>query len=262
MTRDRRGDFMKDLESVHKRKLDPNEYVLIRIDGRAFHTYTRDLDTPYDFQLSQAMDTAAKELAESIQGVRAAYTQSDEISLLISAWSDPESETPSELWCGGVEAKLVSLSASIATAAFNKSMPSERPSATFDSRVWNVATPTVVQDYFAWRRSDCIRNSISSCASVWFSHKELHGKHSGDKIEMLKEVGAPWENQDDSFRFGRLLTKSHRDGAVSYKDPRTGDVQVALVEKSFWSPLPFTSPEMLYDHIPARREEVKFDYVS
>lgn len=174
---------MKELEHRHRRKLSPKDYVLIRIDGRAFHSFTRGLDKPFDLDLRSTMIHTAVALCENIQGVRLAYTQSDEISLLITAWKDPsEDNSKSQLPFGGVEAKLVSLSASIATAAFNSKWAEigrNDKTAQFDSRVWTFPGTDegfkLVLDYFKWRQKDAEANSVSMKAQSHFSHKMLHG---------------------------------------------------------------------------------------
>ena len=243
------GDRMKSLENAHRRTLNPGKYILLRIDGKAFHTYTRGMRRPYDGKLIEAMDHTARTLAEEIQGCRAAYAQSDEISLLLTSWVDPNAPAiKRQLWCGGVEAKLVSVSASIATAAFNRVTPNVGRTALFDSRVWEISNPSDVMDYFSWRRADCVRNSVTMAASAYFSHKDLH--KTSAKKEMLREIGDPWDALEDSFKYGRLFTKERRLDLVSYTHSKTGECSTIEAERSYWRSTPYQYDALIKPHIP------------
>lgn len=48
-------------------------WTLIRIDGRAFHTYTHGCTRPYDRELMKDMDATAAALCNEIDGARLAY---------------------------------------------------------------------------------------------------------------------------------------------------------------------------------------------
>lgn len=233
---------MKELEHRHRRKLSPKDYVLIRIDGRAFHSFTRGLDKPFDLDLRSTMIHTAVALCENIQGVRLAYTQSDEISLLITAWKDPsEDNSKSQLPFGGVEAKLVSLSASIATAAFNSKWAEigrNDKTAQFDSRVWTFPGTDeglkLVLDYFKWRQKDAEANSVSMKAQSHFSHKMLHGVGVKKMKALLDEAGDPWEEEDGQNKYGTLVHKSQTFNAVAFTHGRTGEKVNATVRRSIW----------------------------
>jgi tRNA(His) 5'-end guanylyltransferase len=116
--RDSLGDRMKGYENAFRHYLPRRMPVIIRIDGKAFHTYTKGFHKPFDSILMKSMQDTAYALCTKIEGVKLAYVQSDEISLLLT--NDDTLET--EPWFGNNLQKLCSISASIATLAFHKAM--------------------------------------------------------------------------------------------------------------------------------------------
>lgn len=220
MKRDDLGNRMKTFyEEIPKTRLMRRCPVVIRIDGKAFHTFTRGFKRPFDDVLIKTMQETAKYLCENIQGCQLAYTQSDEISLLLidyqrfetSAWFDYEIQ------------KMCSISASMATMAFNKlfilnfndlmidAMQTEESDektieylgilekactngAMFDARVFNIPREEVT-NYFYWRQLDCSRNSIQMVGQANFSHKELQHKSCNDIQDMLMtQKGINWND--------------------------------------------------------------------
>lgn len=109
------SDRMKMYEKVNTSYLMRRNPIIIRLDGRAFHTFTKGMNKPFDSILMNSMQETAKALCESIQGCKLAYTQSDEISLLITDYDS----TKTEAWFDYNVQKMVSLSASSATLFFN-----------------------------------------------------------------------------------------------------------------------------------------------
>lgn len=170
--------------------------VIIRIDGRAFHTLTKKmkLERPFDQRFSNWMQATTITLCEEIQGAKLGYTQSDEISILVT---DYDSLT-SEAWFDYNIQKIVSISASIATQAFIIEMfPYDRDwNINFDSRVFNVPRKEV-NNYFVWRQQDWIKNSVQMLARNYYSHKELHGKNRSDMHEMLYYKKVNWTDLDN-----------------------------------------------------------------
>ena len=162
--RDDLGDRMKrDYESRTRYLLPRRTYTLLRIDGKAFHTYTRGCARPYDLDLMADMDTAAAALCKDAQGAALAFVQSDEISVLLT---DFES-TSTESWFDGNLQKLASISASIVTAHFNVARFARGIAdrvACFDARVWTIPARIEVENYFLWRQQDATRNAISMTA--------------------------------------------------------------------------------------------------
>jgi tRNA(His) guanylyltransferase len=158
--------------------------VIIRLDGKAFHTFTKGLQKPYDRELHQAMCTSMLYAATNMQGVKFGYTQSDEISILLT---DTDRLT-TEPWFGNKVQKMVSVAASMVTAKFNSiykhPVHKEGKLAEFDARAFNVPFDEVA-NYFVWRQKDATRNSIQSLGQYHFSHKQLHGKSCSEIQDML-----------------------------------------------------------------------------
>ena len=173
--------------------------VILRLDGKAFHTLTSGLPT-FSPDVRLSMLESCNELLEGIQGARIAYTQSDEISILLVDYDKLESGA----WFDYNTQKIVSISASICSVAFSLSYGK---SAYFDSRAFNVPTYDVV-NYFIWRQLDCIRNSVQSYARDYFSHKDLNGKSVVDVTNMLTGIEKPLSNLDVIWRNGTIVTKS------------------------------------------------------
>lgn len=190
-TADSLGDRMKGYERISQNELMRRTPVIIRIDGRAFHTFTRRFkkgDSPYNDQLHRCMMFTAEALTKQVQGCQLAYTQSDEISLLCSDWETLLTQS----WFGYNVQKITSVSASIAASAFNfylhhvlnhDQVNKLTDFATFDSRAHNLPTEEVT-NYFIWRQQDAIRNSIQAFGQHYFSHNQLQGV-SCDQIQHM-----------------------------------------------------------------------------
>lgn len=177
-------------------------WTILRIDGKAFHTYTRKMKTPYDSLFMNSMDETAAFLCEEIQGSVFAYVQSDEISVLITDFM----KITTSAWFDGNIQKMASVGASLATGYFNKHKQFDTEEiAFFDARVFTIPDPVEVFNYFVWRQKDCTRNSISSAAQSIYSAKQLHGKSSKNQIEMLFQKGINWNNYPYQFKRGRVV---------------------------------------------------------
>ncbi len=222
------GDRMKVYERAFQQVLPRRSYTLIRLDGRAFHTYLRNAVKPFDTQFMAEMDMVAQWLCVDIQGARLAYTQSDEISILITDFASEQTEP----WFGGVIAKQLSISASLATAVLNERRPGR---ALFDSRVFTIADPVEVANYFLWRQRDAVRNSISMAAQSHFSHKRLHGVSSGGMQELLwSEAGVNWNDYPDGCKRGRVAIRKTGERPVEYVDRRSGETVSTTAVRSWW----------------------------
>src|SRR5580658_4331157 len=107
MRGDSLGDRLKsNYENRTRYSLPRRTYTVIRVDGKAFHSYTRGCVRPYDEALMSAMDAATMGLCESMQGVCLGYVQSDEISLLLADFADAKTEA----WFDGCVQKIASIS--------------------------------------------------------------------------------------------------------------------------------------------------------
>lgn len=181
------GDRMKDnYEKVGKRLLTRRTPVIVRVDGRAFHSFTRGADKPFDQNIMDCMSASALHLASEMQGCKFAYVQSDEASFVLTDYD----KLTTDAWFGYNQSKVETLSASIMTAAFNSMWGGER-TAEFDARAFNIPKEEVA-NYFLWRAKDWERNSLSMYCRAFFSAKQLKGKGKADQHDLLHSVGKNW----------------------------------------------------------------------
>lgn len=213
------GDRMKNYENAYRLYLPLRLPVIVRVDGRAFHTFTKGFQKPFDDVFAQAMRETALILCKEISGAKMAYVQSDEISVLVTN-NDTINTQP---WFDNNLQKLVSLSSSIATLAFNNGFQIAVTSynesfgqfttyfralhkATFDARAF-IIPPDEVCNYFIWRQQDATRNSIQMVAQSLYSHKELQGKNCDELQEMIFQKGINWNNYQPWQKHGICLIK-------------------------------------------------------
>ena len=201
------GDRMKRYEQVQHHCLTRRMPAIIRVDGKAFHSFTRHCVKPFDNRLTDSLVSAAREVARSMQGFKLAYLQSDEISFMLCDYDAIETEA----WFDYDLAKLVSVSASAMTAWFNffhRTSDGEPHVAMFDSRAFNVPEQEAA-NYFLWRAKDWERNSLSMYCRAYFSDKEMHGKGREQQHEMLHSVGKNWTTDlTEREKNGTWITRS------------------------------------------------------
>jgi len=250
--KDSLGDRMKSHYENRTRYLLPRRtYTILRVDGKAFHVYTKGCDRPFDKMLMEDMDFTAVALCQQIEGAQLAYVQSDEISLLLTDFADNQTQ----VWFDGNLQKLASISASIATAHFNsfrwqrillntenaenKLNLLREPTAYFDSRAFTIPDPTEVENYFIWRQQDATRNSISMTAQAHLPHERLQGKTSDEMQELLwQEKGINWNDMPSGFKRGRCVVRQVVVQDKEYTDKRTGETRMASgVERHVWNPV-------------------------
>jgi len=261
--RDELGDRMKKNYENRTRILLPRRtYTIIRVDGKAFHTYTKGLLRPFDGGMVADMDSTAEYLCKNIQGAKCGFVQSDEISVVMTDFDKLDTDA----WFDGNIQKIVSVAASLATSKFNqlrtmreleeyedgrrfktdylnqadlKSNPFKL--AEFDARVFTIPSLTEVCNYFIWRQQDTVRNSISSVAQSLYSSKELHGKNMSEQQEMIFQKGVNWNDFDVTLKNGRFVYRQ------SYVTPEK-------VTRSKWitvgSPTFTQDQDFLLNHIP------------
>jgi tRNA(His) 5'-end guanylyltransferase len=194
------GDRMKgNYENSFKTFLPKRMPVIIRLDGKAFHTFTRGMKKPFDENLIDAMNKTAIYLCENIQNAQIAYVQSDEISILLNNYKRLNTQS----WFGNELQKIVSVSAGMASSYF--SLEFGRLAA-FDSRAF-VLPESEVCNYFIWRQQDWERNSIQLLAQSLYSSKELHKKKCSDLQEMCFQKGQNWNNLNTNLKRGRCTIK-------------------------------------------------------
>jgi tRNA(His) guanylyltransferase len=197
------GDRMKaQYENRTKVMLPRRTYTIVRVDGKAFHSYTRNMKRPFDDDLIACMNDTAVGLCEGMQGAQFAFVQSDEISVLLTDFDRDETQA----WFDGSLQKIVSVAASIATMTFNVDANNLDMSATalFDARAFTIPDPIEVENYFIWRQQDAERNSLTAFCQSFFSHKELEGKNHAARHEMLHAIGQNWSNLKPAYKRGRL----------------------------------------------------------
>lgn len=197
------GERMKRYELIIA-DLPPNTPLVLRLDGRAFHTFTRGMEKPFDRRFMDMMDIVALALVEEIQNTCLAYVQSDEISILIYDKVD------SGNWFGNDVQKMTSVSASLGSATamlWNQrfKLKPERP-IMFDSRVFPLPMKEV-NNYFIWRQMDWERNSLQMIARSLYSQKQLYKKNKADMNEMLFQKGVNWDSLATRLKRGRCAVQ-------------------------------------------------------
>jgi tRNA(His) 5'-end guanylyltransferase len=223
----------------------PGLPLIVRLDGRAFHTYTKGLERPYDKALCESMLRTTEELVRNNHPL-VGYTQSDEITLVFHATGD------AQLPFNGRYQKIISLLAAEASVAFNALMRELLPNhqkhlrPTFDARAWQVPTLDVAVENLAWREGDAIKNSITMATSCYFSHKELLNKNSKEKLRMLLNYGIDWEvNYPTHFKRGTFIKRITRLrelldtelASIPQEHRPTGPVLRSSIERMEWPPI-------------------------
>lgn len=222
---------MKSYENISRLYLTKRTPIIIRLDGKAFHSFTKGLKRPFDDILIRTMQNTAKYLCENIMGCKIAYTQSDEISLLLVDYERIETQP----WFENNLQKIVSVSASMATMAFNKffayefeeahrwacetaatagdkkyafeTLYNKLGNAMFDARAF-ILPKEEVCNYFIWRQQDATRNSIQMVAQSLFSHKQLQNKNCDQLQEMMfQEHNINWNDYSTVYKRGSCVTK-------------------------------------------------------
>ena len=260
---DELGMRMKEFyEGVPKTRLVRRMPVAIRLDGKAFHTFTRGFEKPFDEVLGKSMRETMKYLCENIQGCVLGYTQSDEITLILVDYQNLNSCA----WFDYEVQKMCSIAASMATMAFNKffennvekendSFTSEwldentdnpnyknkkledlwrvhdnalKKGAMFDARCFNIPKEEVTNLIY-WRQLDATRNSIQMVGQANFSHKELQKKSCNMIQEMLfAEKSINWNDYPTYLKRGSCCIKT------IIQNPNV-DIKDGVYPKSVWT---------------------------
>lgn len=201
------GNRHKAYEAHFDSALMPGLPVIVRLDGRAFHTFTKGLRRPYDERLSYAMVETTKHLVKEWNAT-IGYTQSDEITIGF-ANIDPEIE----FVFGGRIQKIVALMAASASVKFNnivKQYIPEKASETplFDARIFQYPNLQLAAENFLWRETDATRNSLTMAAHSVYSTKDLHKAGYSKKHELLAAKGINWNDYPTHFKRGVYVGKS------------------------------------------------------
>jgi len=212
MANDAIGDRMKAQYEDRTRYFVPRRtYTILRVDGKAFHSYCRHMERPYDKRFMVAMDMVTAEMLREIAGAEFAYVQSDEISILLTDFAKPSTQA----WFDGNIQKMASVAAGLATGYFNALMLDEtqrvvkgvlnKTIGTFDARVFTIPDHIEVENYFIWRQQDAVRNSIQMLAQHYYSPKQLHGKNCSELQDMIHDKGDNWNDHSARFKRGGLV---------------------------------------------------------
>ena len=222
--KDNLGDRMKEnYENRAKTKLLRRTPVTIRLDGKAFHTFTKGFNKPFDEILTLTMQKTMLALCKLIQGCVLGYTQSDEITLVLTDYAKLETSA----WFDYDIQKVCSVSASIATLAFNRCFLNEiqkkyesiseltvsvyyqawLKGALFDARCFNIPKEEVT-NCLLWRQQDATRNSINAVGQAYFSHRELQDLNVNQiQDKLFKEKGINWNDLPIYLKRGSCCIK-------------------------------------------------------
>lgn len=197
------GDKHKKFEGMYYHYFLPNIPIVVRLDGRAFHTFTKGLNRPFDERLSNMMIDTTIELVKQTHA-SIGYTQSDEITLVFSGSDQP--------LFGGRQSKIETTLAAIASAKFNQLLMTTIPEKvsllpTFDARAFQYPTKELAVESLIWRETDATRNSLTMLAHAHYSHKELQGKGFKAKHDMLHAVGVNWNDMPVHFKRGTYIKR-------------------------------------------------------
>jgi tRNA(His) 5'-end guanylyltransferase len=192
-------------------KLVPNTYVLAMVDGHCFSKVIKNkFEKPFDDTFIKMMNETAKYLCENIQGAKFAYAQSDEISILITDFDTPMTDS----FFSFRLCKMQSLIAAMATAKFNQLYykyvidMKEPPLCTFDCKVWTVPNANDAYAWFLYRQTDCIKNSKAQTAQTYIPHKDLVRLTADEMIAKLKDdKGIDWNTFENGKKYGRVIRK-------------------------------------------------------
>ena len=239
MTKDNLGSRMKEYENVSRNYLLRRVPVIIRLDGCHFHTFTKGLNKPFDRFLMTVMQETMLELCRNIQGCVFGYTQSDEITLVLTDYKTIKTSA----WFDYNIQKLASVASSMATLYFNRIWNQKWPEcfrtgldekvglATFDARCFNIPKEEVA-NCLIWRQKDATRNSIEAVAQASFRHSELDGKSCDQLQEMLwQEKGINWNEFPTDAKRGSACYRQIVKQEIA--DP-TNPGDIITVERNPW----------------------------
>lgn len=249
---------MKKYEAVPKNTLMRRTPVIIRVDGRAFHTFTKGFQKPFDDVLMRVMQDTMKYLCENIQGCVFGYTQSDEITLILIDYK----KLNSEAWFDYEVQKMCSIVASMATMAFNRffmyeyeefnrwiyeGSPTDEDKrlndvyynamckgAMFDARAFNLPKEEVTNNIY-WRQLDASRNSIQMVGQANFSHRELLNKTCDQIQDMLMiQRGINWNDMGTSYKRGSCCVRNRRFISTSVDGTETCEIRNPKEPETAW----------------------------
>lgn len=261
-SKDPMGDRMKQFESCSNTVLIDGTPKIIRLDGKAFHTWVKKAkcDKPYDIRIMHAMISGAKAVMKEIGGVaRLAYIQSDECSIVLNDKIDINTQA----WFGNKIQKMASVAASIMSVSFTREweeLAKEYVPAVFDARVFQVPSVTEAHNAILWRQFDSCKNSVSQYARSYFSHKKLEGENSqGMQDMMLLEHDFEWATAPSWTRHGVIVARYEPDDFYYEQGMNTPVIKADGSLQEYWD-IPMLNKEP--DYIPILFEGGLYEFVG
>jgi tRNA(His) guanylyltransferase len=222
---------MKAYEAATGPALPSKSWAVLRLDGKSFHTYTKDLQRPFDFKFMEDMLDLTTFLSRKVGGAVFSYTQSDEISIIFHDLGSPQHQH----WFAGKVQKIVSVAASYAGAYWSFLRGEVDNFGVFDARVFALPSAVEVKNYLLWRQQDAMRNSLFMAASEFYSHTALLGRSGPEKVSMLAEAGKDWaKDYSPRAQLGGMAGRVASLEEVSYTRKDTGAEESTLAARSFW----------------------------
>lgn len=220
----------KNLEKEFRTVLPERSIIGIRLDGKSFHTFTKQFKEPYDLNFMRAMDDTAKFILENVlTEALFAYVQSDEITIFFTDLLKPNAQIAFD---GKVE-KILSVSASAATGGFMTSMPTAKGVPIFDSRLFALKNFDELQEYLDWRRLDARKNAISMAAETLHTPKQLNGMSTTRRLESLE--GTHLEKLPDNFFWGRLIIREEFEDTITLDFNKFLEPKTLSVTRNRWT---------------------------
>lgn len=256
------GTRMRGYEHVTRTHLPHRIPAIIRVDGKAFHSFTKGLRKPFDDFFRNIMQLTMQYMCENVQGCVFGYTQSDEISLLLTDYET----IATDAWFDYTIQKMCSVAASMATLAFNKFWAEEfqaqiehwereddgtmdeetekwvweylvntiQPklfTAMFDARTFSIPKDEVC-NYFIWRQQDATRNSIETVGQTYFSQKDLNGRFQNEIQEMLwQQHSINWNTYPIAYKRGVCCSKVLRETPM--ENPRNPGKEIVVARRKW-----------------------------
>ena len=253
---------MSGYEYVTRTHLPRRIPAIIRVDGKAFHSFTKGLRKPFDDFFRNIMQLTMQYMCENVQGCVFGYTQSDEISLLLTDYET----IATDAWFDYTIQKMCSVAASMATLAFNKFWAEEfqaqiehwdreddgtmdeemekwvweylvntiQPklfTAMFDARVFSIPKDEVC-NYFIWRQQDATRNSIETVGQTYFSQKDLNGRSQNEIQEILwQQHSINWNTYPIAYKRGVCCSKVLRETPM--ENPRNPGKEIVVARRKW-----------------------------
>ena len=238
----------QELRAKYDVSMPKKTYAMAMIDGKNFSRLIKNkYEKPFDDKFINMMNEVAIYVCKNVQGCKFAYTQSDEITFVLTDFENEETSAYFDYRL----CKMLSIIPSLATAKFNqlvalnlldtpcstedmKQIIKHMSLAQFDCKVWNTDNFNDVFAYFLWRQIDCVRNSKQQAAQTYLSHKELLGKHTDEQVQMLLEKkGIDWNEYSDDKKYGRFIYKEQVEKEIPNSNEETCIRNVWLAHDAF-----------------------------